>query len=645
MTLPPLVLDDLTWETLTEAARRRVPAASGGQWTLHAPVDPGVTVLELLAYLLEQRLYFLDQVPDELVLAILRLLGVDLPRPARPAATVLQPVIEPDGGLLLAGTVLARDAAQQVLFTLDDDVAVLPLTADPVRVVAGGRDRTADLLAGRGVPLLPADGSAGEFRLILPLATRPAEAGLTLLIELDSPAPPSWHPDAVDDVPPPATVDWAWFDPESSWTQPVPAVVDGTAGLRRSGIVRLPGPGAAGLRVSTTSGTFASPPRLIQALPNAGAARQVESRIAAGPELSTQVRTWLRLPGERLVLPEAAGTLLGAEVTIRRRDVAEHWRAVPGWAFAGPGERVFRIDRAAGAIVFGDGLTGGIPVPDAGDDAVTVAWTRGGGTAGNGGRTTTWAPVGDPAPGSLVSARNVVAAEGGREAENVVQAPTRAAGDRAEVRRAVTAADFDELARRTPGVAVARCDVAVGVHPAYPCATVPGAVTVRVVPAVPRTDALLADPAVPSAVLPDPGTLAAVRAWLGEARLLGTELYVSAPAYRDVALRVDVRGHPADPPAVRAKLRLALRRYLDPLVGGDDGDGWPFGTPLRPTALVRVAQAALGDDAEVAAVAAGLDGAAPAEDCTDTGLRPGELPALTTTTLRLVAAPSGPGLS
>ena len=57
MSLPPLVLDDLTWETLTGAARRRIPAASAGAWTLHAPVDPGVTLLELLAYLLEQRLY------------------------------------------------------------------------------------------------------------------------------------------------------------------------------------------------------------------------------------------------------------------------------------------------------------------------------------------------------------------------------------------------------------------------------------------------------------------------------------------------------------------------------------------------------------------------------------------------------------
>jgi len=48
MSILPVVLDDLTWTDLTESSRRRIPAASRGRWTLHAPVDPGVTLLELL---------------------------------------------------------------------------------------------------------------------------------------------------------------------------------------------------------------------------------------------------------------------------------------------------------------------------------------------------------------------------------------------------------------------------------------------------------------------------------------------------------------------------------------------------------------------------------------------------------------------
>src|SRR5690349_19874795 len=90
MTLAPVVLDDLTWDQLVAAIRQRIPAESAGNWTLQAPVDPGITFLDLFAYLAEPRLYWLDQVPDAFVVAVLELLGLDGPKPAVPAATVLQ---------------------------------------------------------------------------------------------------------------------------------------------------------------------------------------------------------------------------------------------------------------------------------------------------------------------------------------------------------------------------------------------------------------------------------------------------------------------------------------------------------------------------------------------------------------------------
>ena len=36
MTLPVPKLDDLTWADLMAAVTRRIPAESGGTWTLHA---------------------------------------------------------------------------------------------------------------------------------------------------------------------------------------------------------------------------------------------------------------------------------------------------------------------------------------------------------------------------------------------------------------------------------------------------------------------------------------------------------------------------------------------------------------------------------------------------------------------------------
>ena len=75
-------LDDLTWDNMVAAIRRRIPAESAGNWTLHARADPGITLLELFAWLAEQRLLSLDQVPDGFVVAVLKLLGLDGPRPA-----------------------------------------------------------------------------------------------------------------------------------------------------------------------------------------------------------------------------------------------------------------------------------------------------------------------------------------------------------------------------------------------------------------------------------------------------------------------------------------------------------------------------------------------------------------------------------
>ena len=104
-------------------------------------------------------------------------------------------------------------------------------------------------------------------------------------------------------------------------------------------------------------------------------------------------------------------------------------------------------------------------------------------------------------------------------------------------------------------MAVARAHAAVGDHPGYPCTLVPGAVSVYVVPAAPRGDADWDLPDFVAAPRPDPGVLSQVCTVLGQARLLGEELFVRKPRYRRARLQVKVTGTPRDPAAVRAKVR------------------------------------------------------------------------------------------
>src|SRR5205823_235091 len=145
---------------------------------------------------------------------------------------------------------------------------------------------------------------------------------------------------------------------------------------------------------------------------------------------------------------------------------------------------------------------------------------------------------------------------------------------------------------------------AVGYDALHPCTPVPGMVTVFVVPDAPREepsdfyeDAFVATPE------PDPGALLAARTRLDAARLVTHEVCVRGPIYRRASLRVELRADPADADGLRRRVADGLHRFLDPLLGGDDGDGWPFGEPLRPSALLREAQRILGSAGEVAAVA------------------------------------------
>lgn len=76
MTLPTPLLDDLTFAGLVTEARESLPG-SALSWTDHNLHDPGITILELFAWLTEQTCYRLDRVPDANRLRFLSLLGVD----------------------------------------------------------------------------------------------------------------------------------------------------------------------------------------------------------------------------------------------------------------------------------------------------------------------------------------------------------------------------------------------------------------------------------------------------------------------------------------------------------------------------------------------------------------------------------------
>ena len=650
MALDPIVLDDLEWKGMVEAVRRRIPAASDGQWTLHAAVDPGVTLLELFAWQLEQRLYRIDQVPAEMNMALLAMLAARARR-TRCANTVLE--LQPQAaGIVNRGARFELEGVQPpMIYSTRSALAMLKV--DSLRLWTGTRERSADLLQGRVFALLPANGEAATVRIELTLGQAPVAGGwfgLYLRLRTSAAIAPQWSPGAAGGVPHPARLAWL-YRATGGALRPF-AHDDGTAGLRRSGIVRLRIPadwqaeagGAYLIHLRTARTSFTAPPRLVAIVPNA-----VMARHAYATEVFEDTLDWLPLPGNAVRVDRLAQgqPVMDKACVLWLREHKAGWRQwwpMTSLHACGPAQRAFIVDREHGQLRFGDGLNGRLPVlATDGAPNLRLRLLVGGGSAGAVGATSGEANWQGTAG---VRARNLTESLGGLEAETLEQARQRCGAGLRLATRAITRADFETIALATPGVALRRAHAAIGHHPLHPCVAVPGAVTVFIVPDSPREDVdtdLVEDAFVP-APMPDPGVMTAVDARLQVARLVTTELFVRAPRYRSVRLRALLRGDVNDLAALRSLAHERLRRFLDPLIGGLDGDGWPFGEPVRASVMLREVQAAVGKQVRVALVAIGLDGDEPVESCGALAIGPNDLVWLEELSLQLdrsVAAAGG----
>jgi predicted phage baseplate assembly protein len=89
MALPELNLDDRTFQDLVGEARKKLMAACGlTGWTEHNVSDPGITLIELFAWMTELTIYRLNRLPEKIHLALLDLLGLGLDPPEAACADI-----------------------------------------------------------------------------------------------------------------------------------------------------------------------------------------------------------------------------------------------------------------------------------------------------------------------------------------------------------------------------------------------------------------------------------------------------------------------------------------------------------------------------------------------------------------------------
>ena len=85
--IPKNNLDDRTFDDIVAEAIRLIPRYCP-EWTNHNSSDPGITLVELFAWMTEMVLYRLNQVPEKIYLSLLELMGLSLIPPQSARAVV-----------------------------------------------------------------------------------------------------------------------------------------------------------------------------------------------------------------------------------------------------------------------------------------------------------------------------------------------------------------------------------------------------------------------------------------------------------------------------------------------------------------------------------------------------------------------------
>jgi predicted phage baseplate assembly protein len=606
VSLPAPNLDDRRFQDIVDEAKRRITRYCP-EWTDHNVSDPGVAMVELFAWMTEMMLYRLNQVPDRLYVKFLELIGVELfsSVPARVdllfelTAPRDEPVRVPAGSQV--STERSGDE-EAIVFLTDDDLQIVPPTLTACLTHNGGRfedhwdDLRREASSVRLFPALRPDdavyfgfaASAGANLLRLDVITGPEGAG-------------------VDPRRPPRV--WETWDGRE-WRD-VRILDDTSAGFNSPGQVTLLLPprhetlalGASRaywLRcrlVSPEKGQpeYRNPPELeslsIVALGGAVSAHHAEP--APAELLGTSAGRPGQVFGVRRVpvLPRSPGETV--RVVLPRHDRTgepeeQEWSEVADLADATVDDRVYTWSGATGEIRFGPAVVdrqgkvwqhGAIPPIDA--QVYVTGYRFGGGRRGNlpAGKLTvlhTSIPF-------VASVTNLDPSTGGVDAESVENAKLRGPMLLRGARRAVTAEDVERLTLdAAPAVARARC-----LPPAAPGEPARLLVVPRV--DIPPESLGLDDLAVPAELEEQ------IKAYLEPRRLLTVRLRIETPKYQGVKVVAEVRAGPGvRPETVRERAEQALYAYLNPLVGGPGGEGWPFGVDLRLGDVYGVLHGAFG---------------------------------------------------
>jgi predicted phage baseplate assembly protein len=600
-------LDDRAFEDLVIEARRRIPLYTP-EWTDHNLSDPGITLIELFAWLIDIMLYRINRVPEKHYIKFMELLGMVLrePEAAYTESTFWLTAPQPVDITLPIGTEVATtrtETEQAIVFATSQPFKIyVPtltavLSSRPAQRSGESRSFMSQnmrrvTVGFEGFPAFanpPQVGDAMYFGFGENLSRH--ILGLDLDVDIAAGA-------GVDPTQPP----YVWevlssVDPVA-WTA-CELDVDNTKALNQPGVLSLHLPRMVQGRIADQTAYWLRV-RLIDpplSVPKYRSSPVIKRVNVGSWGITVDVSHNQRITGE--VIGRSDGTpgqrftlnhmpILKREpderlMVVINNNTEEFWEEVPDFGDSSPDSRHYVIDSGTGELRFGPALPqrdGSVKrygaIPPQNSALVFTRYRTGGGTMGNvKPRMLNILKTSLPYVSRVTNRREAI---GGLDSENLEDAKMRVPAHLRTLQRAVTAADYEYLAMQAaPGV-VQR------VHALQPPTVATGEVKVLVVPRVNELDGYIP----PSALaLPDE-VRDAIRRYLDDRRLISTRLDVLPPAYFWVSTRIRLRNtRLSDPESVKLRAERQLYDYLNPINGGPDHKGWPFGRSLYVADIIN----------------------------------------------------------
>ncbi len=601
MSLQTPNLDDRKFQDIVSEARSKIPLYCP-KWTDYNLSDPGITIIELFAWMVDMLLYRMNRVPEKNYIKFMDMIGIRLepPKPAKVDVTFRLSAAQPEQVTIPQGTEIATvrtETQDAISFTTDCDFSiVIPNLAYALTAVDD--DKFTDIVSTLKHP----DRTVSVFQEVpqendaLYLGYSEDLASHTLMLSFQStlegigvnPQDPPWS--------------WEYWDGDYERWAPVRLEEDTTGGLNANGqvIVHIP----AGSAMRDVNGSFACWIRCRAVQPRSGQSGYssspkvrsiVSESIGCTVPASQSFKTTNELlgrstgrPGQEFQLHNVPVLTLEQGETIQveteNEGEFESWQAVADFADSSPDDRHFSLDNITGQINFGPSMkqpTGEErqygKIPPVSRLIRFSSYRSGGGIIGNVGEGTI--KVLKSSIPYIDTVINFERARDGTDAETLEMAKLRVPQVLRTNTRAVTREDFEYLAlQASPKVARAK---SICPDDTTDNTLSPGTMRVLLVP-----DVMECERYIPAEELDIPRKVREeVRAYLDERRLLGTRLELGEPEYVYVSVEVHVRIRRGYQKQAADGIEKRLYQYVNPICGGPEGTGWPFGRGLNPSEI------------------------------------------------------------